>query len=482
MKKVLIFVLLLTALFIAACCIKYNLDRKNLITLPLDYNESSQSLKNPERGWYSIVACSVNDNYSDTETYNEALETLYQEGDTLVQVLFNLVNYRGSDISENGLQYIDRMMKNIRNTGLQAIVRFEYDWDGKGEQLEPDRIETVLKHMDQVGPILNNNKNAIYLLQGIFVGSYGEMHGSKFLSQKDVKALLNKYLEVTDDSLLLSVRSPAYWREFAQSNDPLDGFTKSPYARIGLYNDGLCSSDTDLGTYNDGSATDNGYSENWVRQEELEFQSRLCQFVPNGGEVALLSDYNEFNMINNTFPQMHISYLNRMYNTEVLDQWKKVSYHAKDSEDAYNGLDGYKYIGDHLGYRFVLKEVTVPQKAYSTNDTVIHIAIENTGYANVYHEKNVDLILQNTDNNECLTYPVDVDVRNLRSGVVSGLDITIPTKAIKEGSYEMYFKISNAGESSIRMANDRIYNEKLQANAIGTLKVQKLTLKNLWDL
>lgn len=469
-------------IFIGACTIKYVLDKNTFILLGLDYNESTQTIKNPERGWYSFVACLVNDNYTDADIFIERLHTLHDEGDTLVIVLFNLVNYRSEEISENGLKYIDRVIANVNRAGLKAIVRFEYDWDGKGEQMEPERIETVLRHMEQVGPVLNEHKKAIYLMQGIFVGNYGEMHGSKFLGQEDFMTLLNTFLDVTDDSLFLSVRTPAYWRNFANSGEPLSSFTSFPYARIGLFNDGLCSSDTDLGTYSDGSSADNVYTEKWIRQEELNFQARLCQYVPNGGEVALLSEYNDLDEITKTFPLMHISYLNRVYNSEVLDKWKDTIYKGKDSKDAYNGLDGYKYIEDHLGYRYVLREVTVPKKSYSTRKTVIHLKIENTGFANLYSVKQVNLILRNKESKELLSFPAGVDVRNLLSGTVSDIDITIPTKEIMEGTYQMYLKISDDGGSSIRLANDNIYYEELQANAIGSLEIREFTLKHLWDI
>ena len=479
MKKIVIVLLIMAALLMAACGIKYSLDKKTFITLDLDYNESAQSLKNPERGWYSIVACLVNEHAAEADIICDTLEAQYKEGDTLVLVLFNLANYRNSDISENGLQYIDRVIGNVENAGLKAIIRFVYDWDGKGEEMEPNRIDTVIMHMEQVGPILNENKRAIYLLQGIFVGSYGEMNGSKFLKEADFKTLLNTYLHATDDSLLLSVRTPAYWRAYAQSNEPLDSYI-NPYARIGLYNDGLCSSDTDLGTYSDGSSTDQGYTIRWIRQEELEFQSNLCQYVTNGGETAVLSTYNDLDKILNEFPVLHISYLNRMYNSEVLDKWKSTIYYAKDSKDAFQGVDGYKYIGDHLGYRFVLKKVTIPKKVYSIGKAIIHIEIENTGFSSLYHQKKVDLILQSADTKECLTYSVDADVRNLTAGAISGVDITVPTKGINEGTYEMYLKIYEEGGSSIRMANNKIFQEDLQANRIGALKIKKLTLRHLW--
>lgn len=479
MKKVFILIILLL-LLLGACVGKYVLGRDKTITLDLDYTEGTQSLTNPERGWYLINAYLVSDDVEQTDSFNEELWKQKEEGDTLTLILFNLSNYRSEDISENGLNFIARILADVKKAGMKAIVRFVYDWDGNGEQLEPDNIETVLRHMEQLGPVLNENKSGIYLLQGILVGSYGEMNGSKYLSRENVATLLNKFLKVTDDSILLSVRTPAYWRAYAQSNRPVDKYTSLPYARIGLYNDGLCSSDTDLGTYSDDEATDNNITGSWGRQQEIDFQSELCRIVPNGGETAVLSEFNDLDRIVREFPAIHISYLNRGYQDLVLNKWKDSILTTRDASSTYQGIDGYKYIGDHLGYRFVLRKVTVSSNAYTTSKNTIHIEIENTGFAGLYKQKTVELILKGVGNGYSVTIPIEEDVRDWKSGEISAFDIAIPPNILLEDSYEMYLKITDEQGTGIRMANNEIFQERLQANAVGSIKIEKLTLRSLW--
>ena len=55
----------------------------------------------------------------------------------------------------------------------------------------------------------------------------------------------------------------------------------------------------------------------------------------------------------------HTSYLNIQWNNNLIDSWKKSHFEGKDFE--YDGskidsLTGFKYVNDHLGYRFVLRE------------------------------------------------------------------------------------------------------------------------------
>ena len=51
--------------------------------------------------------------------------------------------------------------------------------------------------------------------------------------------------------------------------------------------------------------------------------------------------------------------MNVQWNNNLIDGWKKSQFEGKDFE--YDGskidsLTGFKYVNDHLGYRFVLRE------------------------------------------------------------------------------------------------------------------------------
>ena len=77
----------------------------------------------------------------------------------------------------------------------------------------------------------------------------------------------------------------------------------------------------DLGTYDDTPLqSDSAIDEQGTRNEELIFQEKLCQYVPNGGEVTVDNEYNDLdNAITDLF-QMHVSYLNSEHDADVLDK------------------------------------------------------------------------------------------------------------------------------------------------------------------
>lgn len=98
----------------------------------------------------------------------------------------------------------------------------------------------------------------------------------------------------------------------------------------------------DTGTYGDTPASADAYRSAWVREDELDFQNRLCNFVPNGGEVILDNPFNDFDHALSDLSRMHVSYLNSEHDLVVLDKWKNSVYH--DEVSVFDGISGYDYI------------------------------------------------------------------------------------------------------------------------------------------
>ncbi|MGB8452033.1 MAG: DUF4832 domain-containing protein [Anaerocolumna sp.] len=480
MKKLVTICLFIFIIVMGVIWIKYTREIKQRITLELDYRDSAKSIQNPERGWYLIYRCMVNNNAEEGKEYIDRFKEQYEAGDALVLLMFNLYGYRDGDISRKGLLYIKNVLDGIRQTGLKAIVRFVYDWDGSGLDNEPEDIGLILNHMEQLKEQLISYQDIIYLIQGIFAGSYGEMNSSKYLGTKDLNSLLDKLIECTPQNTKLSVRTPDYWRIFCGQVNPVSAFSQLPGAKIGLYNDGLCSSDSDLGTYSDGTGIlDWSYANKWMRTEELEFQAELCRFVPNGGEVAVESEYNDLDNILKEFPMLHISYLNKDYNMDVLDKWKASVYSAVKEDDPYDKVNGYQYIQDHLGYRFVLRKVSVPKRIFLNTASSLQIEIENTGFANIYYPKEMLLIFSGLNTGKEVTIPIKPDIRLWNSGEITKLDLPVPVNKLMEDTYKVYIKITGDNGKAIQMANPDIFDNSKNANAVGTIDIHKFSLKNL---
>ena len=360
-------------------------------------SELSGDASNPYRGWYQINQYRLSDHdFPDETAITESLDL--SDGMRLSLAEFNLAEYAGSALSETALDEIRTVLSAARAQQIGLIVRFLYDWDGNAAEAEPDERSIVEGHIRQTAPLINEYKDIIFCMQGIFVGDYGEMHDSAFLGENDSEALFGLLADQTDPDLFLSVRTPEQWRNLTGVSNPSRSAQTPLSGRTGLFNDGIMASDTDLGTY----------AEN-ARAKELSFQNVLCRIVPNGGEALNDNSLNDIPAAIDTLRAMRISYLNPEYDAAVMDKWK----HSE-----YEGENAYAYIGAHLGYRYELakcdgkthhhfRDLFAPSMDFS-------ITVLNTGFAPAYRRYDMELVLSAPDNTqfqELLSVPVLGDNR-----------------------------------------------------------------------
>ena len=174
------------------------------------FSESTQPLANPYQGFYHIIRYTLSDDVPSGETAIGA--DSYAHPLALLEI--NLKQFRTSAISENGLAQLNDILASWSRSPAHTrlILRFLYDWDGVAAAAEPESLTLVLTHMDQVSEIVNRYEASVYLMQGVFVGNWGEMHGSHFTDAKSIKTLALHLHEVIAPSIYLSVRMPAQWR------------------------------------------------------------------------------------------------------------------------------------------------------------------------------------------------------------------------------------------------------------------------------
>ena len=332
-----ILVFLLLGIIIAYLLTSY----ANRITYMAEaFTESSEPLANPYQGFYHIIGYTLSDEYTSA---NASYQTdSYTASLALLEI--NLKNYRKTEISETGLAQFNDILEawSQAPSNPKLILRFLYDWDGIAAVTEPDSLDRILTHMDQISPLVNQHQDLIYIIQGIFIGNWGEMHHSRFMDGASVGTLIRHLNAVIAPSIYLSVRTPAQWRMIndvydVPSNFPAFGTDDSLMGRLGLFNDGMLGSESDLGTYGSTARRDAGSpAYQGTRTEELEFQNRLCRYVPNGGEVIYQSTLSNLNTSVSALQAMHVSYLNADYDSRVLDKWRNTLWTGKD---AFRGCD-----------------------------------------------------------------------------------------------------------------------------------------------
>ena len=409
------------------------------------FSESTQPLPNPYCGFYHIIGYTLSDD--DTPSPLSACEIdTYTEALALLEI--NLKNYRASKIGERGLAQLNAILAAWAGSphGTRLVLRFLYDWDGAAFATEPNSLDLVLTHMEQIGQAVNRFRDSVYIMQGVFIGNWGEMHHSKFSDADSVKTLIYRLSEVIDPSVYLAVRTPSLWRTVSGLYEPPEKFSfsgadNSLVCRLGLFNDGILGSESDLGTYGNTlkrDAVSPGYQ--GTREEELEFQKKLCRYVPNGGEVVYNNRLSEPEIAASALRTMHVSYLNADYDSRVLEKWKSSVW---TGNDAFHGCDGYTYIKAHLGYRYRIHACEMKTAGLIKPVLKLRLTIGNSGFSNTLKPFEASVMLVNGETGECIRVPFRADFRELESGNKKGFTVKLPLKPFRRGTYRVYFSVKD---------------------------------------
>ena len=311
--------------------------------------ESNSIMQNPFRGFYKINGYMLSDKTNKKELTKQIKQNCKANSYPLVLLEINLKNYANTDISSSAQQQLDTILTQYTSAKKQIILRFLYDWDGKALQSEPSDFFRIKNHIQQLSSTINKYKNCIYIIQGAFIGNVGEMNNSNYNDIDQIRQLIETLAESTDPQIYLAVRTPAQLRGILRTRTPLssqDSESGNLASRLGLYNDGMLGNVYDMGTYDDTPITSGSdMDEPGTREEELLYQYKLCQYVPNGGEVAIDNEYNDLENAVTDLAQMHVSYLNSEHEEDVLNKWKKSTY---TGDDVFSGCTGYDYVEAHL--------------------------------------------------------------------------------------------------------------------------------------
>lgn len=395
------------------------------------FTESSRFLKNPNRGFYHIYRFYITDDFVD---YPTQVDELYSQdmNTTLALVEINLQKYREGPVSEAGMKNIKALFQALSDGGKQLIVRFLYDWEGKSSIAEPEKIDVILGHMRQMGPILQKYERDIFTLQGLFVGDWGEMHDARYGSDEDLQLLAQTLALAAGPDSLLSVRTPAQWRTIT-----LRGKKTQLASRIGLFNDGILSSESDLGTY------DMVYQrkERRTRKQELIFQNELCAHVPNGGEVVIDNPYNDFENAARDLASMHVTYLNKDYDAQVFSKWADT---VVSDKGCFTGMDGLSYMERHLGYRLLISGVKAVRRPFQRYISV-KADFRNAGFAPLYTPPDLLFTLRNEEGESVRLFPAEHHLEELTGGsdAVSTVRANIPLDGLKKGVYRLYLSLTD---------------------------------------
>lgn len=366
----------------------------------ITYTASQAQLANPERGLYKYSATSSNPyTLLDKFTLNEYKST---QGISLLYRNFQLNNFLTKNISSDYLVNMTRDFETIRDAGMKVIVRFSYSESQNVRQRDASKL-MMLRHIQQLKPILQANSDVIAVVQSGFIGSWGEWY---YTSQADFggwgfddtaltpdqlnnrKEIVTALLDALPTNRMIQLRSIDMKQNF-YGLDPLTknaAFTASDATRIGFHNDCFLANDTDSGTYSNPT-------------EQRAYLAQESNFVPVGGETCKLNaPRTDCSSAVQEMQQFHWSFLNLDYYPEVIHGFQK--------------NDCLQEIEQKLGYRLQLKSASLP-KVIGANDYLsISITLQNIGYAAPFNPRQVYIVLQNTATGAVTKLPLTTNIRS----------------------------------------------------------------------
>jgi hypothetical protein len=409
----------------------------------LTYQEDPSNFPNPERGYY-ITSVSAN-----------ALQAARKEGMTLVRKYYILEAYCDTDVlPQSVFDGINTDAALLRREGAKLIPRFAYNFGA----CKTPPVERVLKHIEQITPVLRANSDVLAFIEAGLIGRWGEWH---FWSCKETnsinntesrKAVLFKLLEAVPDRMI-AMRYNYHKRDIFGDVPlgPDSAFNESYQARTGNHNDCVGYDAGDRGTYQGAQSIE------WQKT----YLSQDNRYVPQGGESCGVSSYSECEKAMTDLKRMHWDVLNSAFHKGVIGSWKSGG--CNDT------------IAKSLGYRLQLTSAQLPDAVKPGSHFSGTINLMNVGWGKIYNRRDCELVFRNTETKKEFVVKLTNDPRRwcmTDSTVTVEVSAPIPA-ATPAGQYAVYLNlpdpagsIHNRAEYSIRLANKEVWEDSTGYNSL----------------
>lgn len=443
-------------------------------------------LSNPSRGWRTHLSIYVDEALKSTNlnSYFEerAKGTLNVSPDvaTTVYSYIYLTAYRGQDLPKAALDAIDKFFEFARKREFTVLLTFAYCDDLNNLTTGADQA-TILRHIEQLAPIVKKNKDTIHVIKQGFVGAYGEWASVYQRPEVDyatiTKAIVKNFCVPT--GLRFIHRLPEY-KNLVKSDSKI-------YSLIGFGNDAIYGEQTreewqsgnfQLGTsaweqvskegaytINDGEMCTNHSMHNYIDPT-----TGKKGIIPKGIEVIAELGHHWFS----TMSVWHGMYEDPV-NDPIMDYWKKeqvtpellqqykVVYDPSWFKTATGGTvkrSCYEFIRDHLGYRIGLQSLKFTGSTKAGSTAKAELKLKNFGFAAAYRlssgfavlDSNYDIVSTVSAGEPEKWYSHNPD--NWQDTTIREYEVNANIKLpSKPGKYYLSFYMKNGIDMFARVAN-----------------------------
>lgn len=428
------------------------------------FNATDAEIANPERGFYRWA-------WTDLDQFKkDDGADAYKNGIRIIYAMVRLDAYKSTSLPASLLAGLRTAFSNARQSGVKIIPRFVYNYpDNETEyrNVSDASLNSVLAHIAQLKPILQENSDVIAYLQAGFIGAWGEWHTSSngLTSAANRTSIRDALLDALPRDQFVQFRYPSHLMAWS-ATPPAEAsaFNGSAQSRSGIHNDCFLASATDVGTFSDNATT---------RAQQRSYTMALGKVAPFGGETCNPADEagaqprTSCEDILSEGKQFSLTYLNNSYYTEAFhSRWKR---------------DGcYAQVQRLMGYRLEFVSVEHPAAAKAGAAWPVQFAVRNVGWARPYKARQLNFLLKHRANGNVLKLATQVDPRTWTAGNAFTHDVSlaIPSTA-PAGEYDIYVALPDGAAQlngdarfAVRPANaDNTLNRQAWDAALGAFRV-----------
>ncbi|MGN1359897.1 MAG: DUF4832 domain-containing protein, partial [Kiritimatiellia bacterium] len=254
--------------------------------------------------------------------------------------------------------------------------------------------------------------------------------------------------------------------------------------RLGMYNDGYLGTFWDYGTW----------SGDFTRERGVQLLSIAGNDKPYGGELAYVTpdwlkrnyklfEPKEWNLVQEWY-RTHLSFLRNLgepghtiatlLSKQLVFDPDTYKFDGMPRLDEYRGTTLSKFVYDHMGYRFVVRDAVL-SNTLRTKGNSLRLTVENTGFGRLLLPHRAELLFTSADQTKAL--PVDLDL-SLDGAQTRTAELRFDAP-VEPGEYNLALRIwcPVKGEQEsrlrpVRLANKGMWNKKLKANDLGKVVLQ----------
>lgn len=418
--------------------------------------DSVTNFANPERGFHHF--CEFNTTSPKT-LYASTLNSYREQGFSLVVTIYYMPDFRDCAITEEWLNIIRQNMVILRENGFKCILRFAYT-NSESQLPHEAPVDTVLMHIAQLKPILQENADVIFTMEAGFVGTWGEWYYTTYFKASPVtkadfetrRQVLDAELDALPSTRMICVRTPEFKMKcfdwgLADTLTRETAYDGSAKARIAAHDDAFMANSSDMGTFN--SST------------QRKFWEADTKYTIYGGESCQPGTYANAENSIAQMRAMHISYLNTDYHKSVIQGWQK-----EGRLDEIKRIIGYRLVAQNVGYK----------KATANQPFRLEVVLTNRGCSSPKNPRDLYMILVDKATGKAYSNKLEDDPRfwfSDETQIISSL-FNVPA-----GKYDVCLYLPDPEPTltadpryAIRFANENVWDEKTGYNHLAEITVE----------